>query len=300
MPESSRRSNTHGRSTKRKRTIVTVLGASLAIAGGALIVPGALAAIAPAEESTPLQLKDVESFDTDALMAKLCPGPTSDKPFQDVSSWFLDRATGTLTVDEANGAGETGKSQGATLERMGGHCEYPEIEVKDSNGTPVKVTEDIPNCGDVVQTRESVSHTISNSSSVTHSVTVGGSFDFQIIKDVFSVGGGAEVTNSWSFGEEVSKTRTRDISVPPQTVGFLERVPKLRTVVSQPNFVVEYWETTSPEAVEKKDGWNGSGSIRVTSSGYTMSATADALDDDGFPSGVIRAEDRPVTDADCA
>ncbi|WP_128379319.1 hypothetical protein [Streptomyces cavernae] len=299
MSVSPRHPGAHARSSRRKRTIVTVLGAALALTGGALVVPGAMAALVPAPESTPFQLKGAESFDTDALMGKLCPGPTSQTPFRDVGFFFMSD-NGELSVDPAKGAGDLGKIENGLVHRFDGHCEYPSIEVKESNGKPVKVTEDIPNCGDVVQTRESVSHTISTSSSITHSVSVGASFDFKIIKDVFGIGGSAEVTTAWSFGEEVSKTRTRDITVPPQTVGFLERVPKLRTVVSQPNFVIERWQTSTPEKVEEKDGWKGNGSIRVTSSGYTISATADALDADGFPSGVIRADDRPVTEADCS
>lgn len=298
MSELTRPARSHARSSKHKRTILTVLGATLGLAGGALVVPGAMAALVPAPESTPFQLKGAESFDTDALMGKLCPGPTSNTPFRDVSFWFMTD-DGRLSTDTTNGAGDLGKSESGAVHRFDGHCEYPATEVKESNGTPVKVTESIPNCGDSVETTEAVSHTVTTSSTITHSVSVEGNFELSVVKDVFGIGGGAEVSTSWSFGEEVSKTRTRDISVPAQTVGFLERVPKLRTVVTQPNFVIEKWQTSTPDNVETKNGWKGNGSVRITSSGYTMSATADALDADGFPSGVIRADDRPVTAADC-
>lgn len=304
MPESLRRSNRHARGTKRKRTIIIGLGAAMAVTGGVLAVPAAMAALESSSDGSPaFQLKDAESFDTDALMAKLCPGPTSTTPSRDFSFWFMDDETGELVEDTLDGVGRPEfRDSDPKTHRFHGYCEYPVSDTEDFNGEPVQVGEDVPNCGDKVQTTEGHTLRIDNSSEITHSVSVGASFDFSIIKDVLGIGGSVEVTNSWSFGQVVSRSRTRDIQVPPQTVGFLERVPKMRTVTTQPNFFIERWQVIDSGNYEDQTfGWKGQGfeKSRITSSGYEISATADVLDDEGFPAGPIRADDRPATAADC-
>ncbi|MHC5902650.1 hypothetical protein ACVNF4_01840 [Streptomyces sp. S6] len=292
----------HARSKKRSRTLVIGLGSVVAVAGGVIAVPAAMAALVPPAASTPFQLKGAETFDTDKMMASLCPGPTSDKPFQDVGNFFINLNTGEVGPDRTNGIGDIGNTTAGAppVARVSVHCEYPATDVKDSVGAPTDASDQIINCGNAVQTGQDISHGLSTSSSVTHSVSVSASFDLGIIKDVFSLGGGAEVTTEWSFGEEVSKSKTDKIDVPPRTAAFLERVPRLRTVTTTPIAVLENFTLVTPDEVTDQDSWRGNGSIRITSSGYTISATGDILDKNGFPAGAIRAKDRPVTDADCA
>ncbi|MDX3642495.1 hypothetical protein [Streptomyces sp. MB09-02B] len=291
----------HARNKKRSRVIAIGIGSVLAVAGGVIAVPAAMAALVPPPASTPFQLKGAESFDTDKLMAAICPGPTSDRPFQDVGNFFIALETGEVTRDESNGIGDIGNTPAGTgpLARVSAHCEYPVTDVKESVGPATDKSDPIINCGNAVQAGQEITQGLTTTSSVTHSVTVGASFNLGIIKDVFSVGGGAEVTTEWSFGEEVTKSKTDKIDVPPRTAAFLERVPRLRTVTSTPVAVLERFTLVTPDDVQDQDGWRGNGSVRITSSGYTMSATADILDKSGFPAGAIRAKDRPVTDADC-
>ncbi|MEI5522420.1 hypothetical protein WB401_15455 [Streptomyces brasiliscabiei] len=292
----------HARNKKRSRVVAIGIGSVLAVAGGVIAVPAAMAALVPAPASTPFQLKGAETFDTDKLMATLCPGPTSDLPFQDVGNFFINMDTGEASPDTSNGIGDPGKTPAGTppLARVAVHCEYPATEVKDSVGAATDTSDLIINCGNAVQAGQEISHGLTTSSSVTHSVSVGVDFNLSIIKDVFGIGGGAEVTTEWSFGEEITKSKTDKIDVPPRTAAFLERVPKLRTVTSTPVAVLERFTLITPDDVQNQDGWRGNGSVRITSSGFTMSATADVLDKNGFPAGAIRAQDRPVTDADCA
>ncbi|WP_327692457.1 hypothetical protein [Streptomyces sp. NBC_00459] len=292
----------HARKKKRSRTVAIGLGSVVAIVGGAIAVPAAMAALVPPPASTPFQLKGAETFDTDKLMAAICPGPTSDLPFQDVVSVFINLNTGEVTPDTANGAGDPGKTPAGTppLARVSAHCEYPVTSVKTSVGAPTDASDLIINCGNAVEAGQQITQSLSTSSSVTHSVSVSADFNLSIIKEVFSFGGGAEVTTEWSFGEEVIKAKTDTINVPPRTVAFLERLPQLRTVTSTPVAVIENFTTITPDAVTKENGWRGNGSIRITSSGFTMAATGDVLDKGGFPAGAIRTQDRSVTDEDCA
>jgi len=292
----------HARNKKRSRTLAIGLGSVVAIAGGVIAVPAAMAALVPPAASTPFQLKGAETFDTDKLMSTLCPGPTSNTPFRDVGFFFMDPATGVLSKDPANGVGDFERTPAGspTVVHLAAHCEYPATDVKDSFGAPTDTSDLIVNCGNAVQTGQEITHSLTTSSSVTHSVSVGGSFDFSIVKEIFSIGGNASVTTEWSFGTEVSKSKTEKIDVPPRTAAFLERVPRLRTVTTTPVAVIEKFTTITPDEVKDENGWRGNGSNRITSSGYTMSATADALDKNGLPAGTSRAKDRPVTDADCA
>ncbi|QNP75220.1 hypothetical protein IAG44_41330 [Streptomyces roseirectus] len=292
----------HARNKKRSRTLAIGLGSVLAVAGGVIAVPAAMAALVPPPASTPFQLKGAESFDTDKLMSTLCPGPTSDKPFQDVGNFFMDPATGTLSPDPSNGVGTPEKTAPGSppIVLLAAHCEYPATDVKDSFGTPTDTSDLIVNCGNAVQTGQEITHSLTSTSSVTHSVSVSADFNLSVIKDVFSLGGGAEVTTEWSFGQEVSRSKTEKIDVPPRTAAFLERVPRLRTVTTTPIAVIERFTTVTPDEVKDENGWRGNGSNRITSSGYTISATGDALDKNGLPAGTSRAKDRPVTDADCA
>ncbi|MER6563484.1 hypothetical protein ABT300_38320 [Streptomyces sp. NPDC001027] len=292
----------HARKKKRSRVVAIGLGSVLAVAGGVIAVPAAMAALVPAPASTPFQLKGAESFDTDKMMAAICPGPTSDKPFQDVGFFFIALDTGEVSPDTTNGVGNVGKTPPGSppIARVAAHCEYPATEVKDSTGAPTDTSDLIINCGNAAQAGQEITHALTTSSSITHSVSVSANFNFNIIKDVFGVGGSAEVTTEWSFGEEVSKSKLDKIDVPPRTAAFLERVPKKRTVTSTPVAVLENFTTITPDEVKDENGWRGNGSARITSSGFTMSATADVLDKNGFPAGAIRAKDRPVTDEDCA
>jgi len=291
----------HVRNKKRSRTLAIGLGSVIAVAGGVIAVPAAMAALVPAPASTPFQLKGAETFDTDKMMAALCPGPTSDKPFQDVGFFFIDLANGDVAPDQTNGASDIGKTAPGSrpVSRVAAHCEYPATDVKDSVGPATDTSDQIINCGNAVQAGQEVTHSLTTTSSVTHSVSVSADFNLGIIKDVFSLGGGAQVTTEWSFGKEVSKSKTDKIDVPPRTAAFLERVPTLRTVTTTPIAVLEKVTTVSPDEVKDENGWRGNGSNRITSSGYTISATGDALDKNGFPAGSIRAKDRPVTEADC-
>ncbi|QFQ98194.1 hypothetical protein F9278_20520 [Streptomyces phaeolivaceus] len=292
----------HGRNKKRSRVVAISLGSVIAVAGGVIAVPAAMAALVPAPASTPFQLKGAETFDTDKLMAAICPGPTSDRPFQDVGNFFINLDTGEVSPDETNGVGDPGKTPAGTppLARVAAHCEYPATSVKDSVGAATDASDLIINCGDSVQAGQEITHSLTTSSSVTHSVTVGVGFNLSIVKDVFSIGGGAELTTEWSFGEEVTKSKLDKIDVPPRTVGFLERLPALRTVTSTPVAVLENVTLITPDGVTDQNGWRDNGSTRITSSGFTMTATADVLDKNGVPAGAIRADDRPVTDEDCA
>ncbi|MET8976349.1 hypothetical protein ABZX85_12110 [Streptomyces sp. NPDC004539] len=292
----------HARKKTRSRTVAIGIGSVLAVAGGVVAVPAAMAALVPPPASTPFQLKGAETFDTDKMMATLCPGPTSDLPFQDVGFFFINLKTGDTLRDEANGIGDIGKTPAGTdpLARVSVHCEYPVTSTKDSVGAATDTSDLVINCGNAAQAGQQVTQSLTTSSSVTHSVSVGGEFNFNIIKDVLSIGGGVEVTTEWSFGEEITKSKTNTIDVPPRTAAFLERVPQVRTVVSTPVAVLERFVTVTPDSVKTENGWRGNGSNRVTSSGFSMSATGDVLDKNGFPAGAIRAKDRPVTDADCA
>ncbi|WP_157968456.1 hypothetical protein [Streptomyces geranii] len=292
----------HARKKKRSRTVAIGLGSAVAIAGGVIAVPAAMAALVPPPASTPFQLKGAETFDTDKLMAAMCPGPTSDRPFQDVGSFFINLDTGEVSPDTSNGVGDPGKTPAGTppLARVSAHCEYPVTSVKTAVGAPTDASDLIINCGNAVEAGQQITQSLTTTSSVTHSVSVSADFNLSIIKDVLSIGGGAEVTTEWSFGEEVSKSKTDTINVPPRTVAFLERVPQLRTVSSTPVAVLERFTLITPDEVSNQNGWRDNGSIRITSSGFTMAATGDVLDKAGFPAGAIRTKDRPVTDEDCA
>lgn len=292
----------HARKNRRSRTVAIGLGSVVAIAGGVIAVPAAMAALTPAPASTPFQLKGAESFDTDKMMAAICPGPTSNTPFRDVTSVFISLDTGDVAPDPSNGAGDAGKTEPGSppIARVSAHCEYPVSDVKDSVGAPTDISGLVVNCGNSVQAGQTITQSLTTSSSVTHSVSVSANFDLTVIKDVLSLGGGAQVTTAWSFGEAVTQSKADTISVPPRTVAFIERVPDLRTVTTTPVAVIENFTTITPDEVKEENGWRGNGSNRITSSGFTMSATGDVLDKSGFPAGAIRTKDRPVTEQDCA
>ncbi|MCL6739480.1 hypothetical protein [Streptomyces neyagawaensis] len=292
----------HARNKKRSRTLAIGLGSVLAIAGGVIAVPAAMAALESTSD-TPFELKGAESFDTDKLMATLCPGPTSSEPLKDFVHFFMDPATGTLEKDPSNGVGRPDPTAPGTppIVSISATCLYPVTSVKDSvNAPPTDTSDLIINCGNSVQAGQEVTHSLTSSSSVSTSVGASVDLNFSIVKDVFSLGGSAQVTTEWSFGQEVSKSKTDKIDVPPRTVGFLERVPTLRTVTTTPVAILDRFQTITPDEVKDENGWRGNGNNSITSSGYTISATADALDKNGFPAGAVRAKDRPVTDADCA
>ncbi|WP_055532247.1 hypothetical protein, partial [Streptomyces graminilatus] len=184
----------HARKKKRSRTIAIGLGSVIALAGGVIAVPAAMAALVPAPASTPFELKGVETFDTDKLMAGLCPGPTSARPFEDVKFVFINLDNGEVTPDSTNGVGDIGQTTAGSppIARVSAHCEYPVTSVKTSVGAPTDASDLIINCGNAVEAGQQITQSLSTSSSVSHSVSVSASFDLSIVKDVFSLGGGAE------------------------------------------------------------------------------------------------------------
>jgi hypothetical protein len=261
-------------------------------------VPTAYGALVPVPPSAILDLSTTESWDTGAAMAQLCPAPRKTDFWTDVTHWFYDQQSGTIAPDETNGVGDARLDQGEIF-GFNGHCEYPVTEVLDNVGPAQQVSRPLVNCGDQVTLRETVTQSFSTSSTYTTSVSVGGGFDLAVVKDVLSLSGRVEVTNSWSFGKEQSVSRAVAIDVPARTKGYFERVPVIRTVVSQPIFVLEQFYRIDSGGETDLNGWEDGGSIRITSPAFRTQSAADALDADGFPSGAVRAQDDPVTAGDC-
>jgi hypothetical protein len=69
--------------------------------------------------------------------------------------------------------------------------------------------------------------------------------------------------------------------------------------VSQPVFVIEKIARIDQDGETGISGWNDTGNKRITSPAFQTSSSADVLDANEFPSGTIRAQDDPVTAADC-
>lgn len=293
--ESRRRPGGSRRPGRRVVGIAIAVVATVAVGVG---VPTAYGALIPVPPSPILDLSTRESWDTGAAMAQLCPAPRRVDFFMDVTHWFYDQVSGTITRDETNGVGDASLDQGEIF-AFNGHCEFPVTEVKDDVGPAQQVSRPLVNCGDEVTLRETVTQSFSTSSTYTTSVSVGASFDVSVIKDVLGFSGRTEVTNSWSFGKDQSVSRSVAIDVPARTKGYFERVPVIRTVISQPVFVLEQYYRIDSNGETDLNGWEDSGSIRITSPAFRTSSAADALDADGFPSGAIRAQDDPVTAADC-
>ncbi|NNN29183.1 hypothetical protein HLK59_02225 [Streptomyces sp. S3(2020)] len=261
------------------------------------ILSTAYGALLPADPSPVLDLNTRETFDTGALMAQLCPAPRKKEYWTDVTYWFYDPVSGAIAEDEAKGTFLEKSS--VELHAFEGHCEWPVTEVKDALGPAQQVSRPMVNCGDQVTLTESVTQSFSTSETYTTSVSVGGGFDITVIKDVLSLSGNADVTNSWSFGETKTISRAVTISVPARTKGHFERVPVIRSVVSQPVFVIEKNTLLNPDGKKGINGWEDSGSIRVTSPAFKTTSKADVLDENDFPAGTIRAQDAPVTSEDC-
>jgi hypothetical protein len=301
--DSSRTDSTSsmGKSRARRRRTLSLVVGGVTVAAVVAGLPSAYAALAPVPPSSVLDLSTVKTFDTGAMMAKLCPAPRKRDYWTDVSFWFYDPGTGTVAVDPSNGVG-TGDAKidgDGMIDNFFGHCEYPVTEVKDDVGAAQQISRPLINCGKKVTLNENVTENFSTNSSYTTSVSVGGGFDFTVIKDVLSLSGNASVTQSWAFGTEHSISRTVAISVPPQTKGYFERVPVIRTIVSQPIFVLEYYSRINNQGERKLNGFEDTGTIRITSPAFRTNSAADALDADGFPSGTIRAQDDPVVPQDC-
>ncbi|WNZ09963.1 hypothetical protein [Streptomyces sp. 11x1] len=295
--EGARSAQSHrNRSSKRKLTLRLVLvGAAVT---GAATLPSAYAALVPEPPSAVLDLSTSESFDTGALMAKLCPAPRKVDYWTDVTHWFYNPATGEVGEDPTKGAGDAQPIDGL-IHQLEGHCEFPVTDVKDEIGKAQVVSRPLVNCGDEVTLRESVTQDFTTSETYTTSVSVGGGFDLAVIKDVLSLSGNASVTQSWAFGKSKSISRAVTIDVPARTKGYFERVPVIRTVVSQPVFVIEKIARIDQDGETGISGWNDTGNKRITSPAFQTSSSADVLDANEFPSGTIRAQDDPVTAEDC-
>jgi hypothetical protein len=260
-------------------------------------LPTAFAALVPVPPSPIIDLSTTKSFDTGAMMAKLCPAPRQVDFFRDETFWFYDRNTGSLTEDTTKGV--RAEAIDSEIDRFKGHCEFPVTAVKDDVGPAQTVSRPLVNCGEKVTLSESVTQSVGTSSTYTTSVSIGVGFDVKVIKDVLGLSGNASVTQSWSFGSDKTITRNVGITVPPRTKGSFERVPVIRTVISQPIFVVEFYSRVNRDGDNDLNGFEDTGTPRITSPAFQTRSAADALDADGFPSGTIRSKDQPVTPADC-
>ncbi|MDW4910592.1 hypothetical protein RB628_36035 [Streptomyces sp. ADMS] len=299
MPIKKARSTASHRSTSRRKRMLLFGLAGVTVAGAAT-VPVAYGALAPAPPSSIVDLSTSETFDTGKLMGTLCPAPRSRDFFSDVTFWILDPVGGGVAEDPSKGVGDLGSvGVDGELHFFQGHCEWPVTDVKDDVGPAQVVSRPLINCGDAVLLRETVSQNFSTSQTFTTSLSIGGGFDFAVIKDVLSLSGNVSVTRSWAFGKEESFSRTVSIDVPKRTKGYFERVPVIRTVVSQPVFVIEKIARANRDGSSGMNGWKDTGSIRITSPAFRTESSADVLDANNFPSGTIRAQDDPVTPEDC-
>ncbi|MGI5460874.1 hypothetical protein ACQEWB_48475 [Streptomyces sp. CA-249302] len=245
--------------------------------------------VAPANAATDLRGK--ESFNTDKLLMSICNGST-DKQF-----FFINVDNGEVTRDMTNGA--TAVSLPHPVERFQGWCRYPQASSWTWTGTEQQVGNSLKNCGSDTSLRQDIQMNGSTTSTTTRSVEGSLGITWTAIEKVLAFDAGGSYSQSWSYSKTSGWATTISLSAAPKTVAWMALAPTMRTVRSNPVFVVDRysWGRNGGGQINVST-WRDHGYKEIKSYGAYYDAVGNVTDGNGKPTGTYVARDRPVNSGD--
>lgn len=258
----------------------------------ALAMGSVVAFVSPAAAATVVDLRGVESFNTDTLLMSLCTGSTAEE------YWWINVSTGKAYVDTTNGYPAANLPY--PIERFQGSCYYPAASSWTWTGAETQTSSTLVNCGYNTTLSQAIQQNGTTTSTTTNSVTGSVGIDWTAIKDVLSLEAGFQYQHTWSYAKASGWSITTTIAVSPRTVGWLALRPEMRTVRSNPIFHVDKysWGASGGGQVDSTS-WRGRGYNEIDSYGAYYDAVGNVLNSNGQPVGEYVARDRAVTSSDC-